>query len=92
MQTSEMIECPNCGCTDFSLEWAGPHIKATCKSCKERFKATQGNSTYMFVSLDKGEQELATPKQVLYVKSLVKEKADKLSKQLACDIIATLKA
>ena len=87
-----MIECPHCGCTEFGLEMAGPHIKAICKACGERFKTQQGASTYMFISAtDDTQKQLATDKQVAFVKSLIKEKATRLSKQLACNIITELK-
>lgn len=87
-----MIECSNCGCTDFALDWAGPHIKAVCKSCGERFKTQQGNSTHYFVSVtDESARQPATEKQIKFAKNLVWQNGDKMSKELACDIIASLK-
>ena len=86
-----MIECQNCGCTDFSLDWAGPHIKAICKSCGERFRYSNGGKTWLFVSItDESTQEPASEKQIAYATSLFKKYNHKIPKSLAGEVISTL--
>ena len=88
-----MIDCPLCGCKDFGLEWAGPHVKAICKSCGETYRArgtavqyVQQNSQ---ISLE--DEEPATDKQINYIKLLAQRYTNKLPKTTAGDIISVYK-
>lgn len=88
-----MIDCPMCGCKDFGLEWAGPHVKATCKSCGEPYRPRK--TAIQFIeqgNLDGIEnEERATEAQVKYLKVLVSYNADKLPKSYAGEVISLLK-
>lgn len=88
-----MVDCPLCSCKDFGLEWAGPHLKAVCKSCGEvyrnRYSAVQW--VQQNTPLTVIDDEPATEKQVNYIKALAQRYTDKLPKTIAGEIISVYK-
>ena len=88
----DCIDCPICGCKDFSITWAGPHIKAICKSCGEVYKNRQNMVQFVQQTPDIDENyERATPKQLSYIKALMNSYGGALPKDSAGDLIALLK-
>lgn len=90
----DCIDCPICGCKDFSLVWAGPHVKAVCKSCEEVYKNRQSMVQFVQQSEDfdlRSGYEKATDKQVKYLKSLIYSCGELLPKESAGEMITLLK-
>ena len=81
------VFCEYCGSEEFYLQFSDIHIKAICCRCGKPFKT--GSYTHFINYIDKENKnnELATDKQIKYIRFMSYHNTDKLTREDAGDII-----
>ena len=87
----DSFACANCGQKLFKLHMIDIHLKGVCHGCHEPVLQTDSNYPHFIEYIDPDvDAELATEKQISYIKYLLRDNGWKLSRVLAGDIIKRL--